>query len=215
MKKINLFHTCYWLLACLLITGCDQDGPDYVDELDVVYTNYDDSFNFDEQLTYAVPDSIIEVDDIDFDDELISPDFIDPIYADVILDNIVANMDNRGWQQVDKDADPDVIILAAAMQTTNLYYYYDWGYWGWWYPGFYPDWGWWYPGYYPPVVSAYRSGTLVLQMTYPAGIGVNDNIPVVWTSAINGLLEGSTSSINDRLKNTVDQAFIQSPYLSK
>jgi hypothetical protein len=50
-------------------------------------------------------------------------------------------------------------------------------------------------------------------MTHPKGIGANENIPVVWTSVVNGLLEGSTNSLNTRLKQTIDQAFKQSPYL--
>ena len=51
-------------------------------------------------------------------------------------------------------------------------------------------------------------------MTYPDGITAADNVPVVWSSILNGLLEGGTSEINSRIKKSVDQAFDQSPYLS-
>ncbi|MCF8715970.1 DUF4136 domain-containing protein [Joostella atrarenae] len=197
--------------------SCSDDGPDYVDELDVVYTNYDSSFDFSTTTTYALPDRVIEVTgenigDTDFDEDV---DYVDPVYGDPILAGIKENMDAFGWQEVDESSNPDVIILPTAMDTVNLYYYYDWGYWGWYYPGWGPGWGWYYPGYYPPIISGYRSGTILLQMTYPSGIGVNDNIPVLWTGAINGLLEGSTSSIQTRIENTVDQVFKQSQYLNK
>ncbi|MCM5661425.1 DUF4136 domain-containing protein [Galbibacter mesophilus] len=200
----------------LLMYSCAEDGPDYVDELDVVYTNYNDDFDFGTTTTYSLPDNVIKVDDETFPlDDGDEPDFIDDEYGDVILSSIASNMDERGWQRVDKDSNPDVIILPAAMSTLNLYYYYDWGYWGWWYPGYFPGWGWWYPGYYPPFITGYRSGTVVLQMTHPDGIGLDDNIPVIWTASINGLFEGSTTSIQERIRNTVDQAFTQSPYLTK
>ncbi|QLE00379.1 DUF4136 domain-containing protein [Galbibacter sp. BG1] len=217
MKKMNLFRLGYLILGSLLVLSCAEDGPDYVDELDVVYTNYNADFDFGTTNTYAIPDNVVKIDDADFPlAEGEEPEFIDPVYGDVILSAIADNMNDRGWTQVDKDNNPDVIILPTAMSTLNLYYYYDWGYWGWWgYPGYGPGWGWWYPGYYPPYVSGYRSGTVVLQMTYPDGIGIDDTIPVIWTSAINGLFEGSTASIQDRIQNTVDQAFTQSPYLTK
>jgi hypothetical protein len=51
-------------------------------------------------------------------------------------------------------------------------------------------------------------------MTYPEGITAADNIPVVWSSILNGLLEGSTSQISTRISSSIDQAFDQSPYLS-
>ena len=40
-----------------------------------------------------------------------------------------------------------------------------------------------------------------------------DTAPVLWVAGINGLLEGSTSSIVTRITNSIDQAFDQSPYL--
>jgi hypothetical protein len=64
------------------------------------------------------------------------------------------------------------------------------------------------------MVSGVRSGSVLLQMTHPDGMGGNDNIPVVWTGVFNGLLQGSQESINQRISQTIDQAFNQSPYLN-
>jgi hypothetical protein len=213
----HFFSFPQWMmgLVVILISSCYPGGAEYVDELDVVYTNYDPEFDFDSQNTFSLPDSVVEIDDENFldPDGNDHPEFIDPVHGDVILAQIRQNMLDLGWLEVDKDANPDVVILPSVSTTVNLFYYYDWYYWNWWYPGWGPGWGWWYPGYYPPAVSGYRSGSVLIQMTYPKGIGANENIPVEWTAIVNGVLEGSTSSLNARLKQTIDQAFKQSPYL--
>ena len=64
--------------------SCYPEGPEYVEELDAVYTNYDPEFNFPDQNTYAMPDSIILINEqnfvvIDSDD---TPEVADPVYAD-------------------------------------------------------------------------------------------------------------------------------------
>ncbi|WP_224483832.1 DUF4136 domain-containing protein [Robertkochia aurantiaca] len=209
--KINAFRISGFLLL-ILLTSCYSESVRYADELDIVYTNYSPDFDFATVGTYTLPERVIEVDDSDFDGE--DPEFIDDEYSEAILAQIRQNMNDYGYTEVDKENDPDLVLLVSATTTTNLFYYYDWGYWNWWgYPGYGPGWGWWYPGYFPPVVTGYRSGSVLIQMTWPDGIGVNENIPVLWTAVINGLLEGSSESIAERLRNTVDQSFVQSPYL--
>ncbi len=215
MKRFFSFYLSPWLIGlAVVVSSCYPGGAEFVDELDVVYTNYNPDFDFTQQNTFSLPDSVVEIDDDDFiNANGDSPEFIDPIHGDIILAQIRKNMTDRGWTEVDKNDDPDVVLLPSVSTEINLFYYYDWGYWGWWYPGWGPGWGWWYPGYYPPMVSGYRSGSLLIQMTYPDGTGANETIPVEWTAVVNGLLEGSTVSLNDRLKQTIDQAFEQSPYL--
>jgi len=66
------------------LCSCYPEGPEYVEELDAVYTNYDPEFNFPDQNTYAMPDSIILINEqnfvvIDSDD---TPEVADPVYAD-------------------------------------------------------------------------------------------------------------------------------------
>lgn len=65
------------------------------------------------------------------------------------------------------------------------------------------------------MVTGVRSGSVLLQMTHPDGMGGNDNIPVVWTGVFNGLLQGTQESVVQRISQTIDQAFQQSPYLHK
>lgn len=210
----------YQLLAIGLLassfSACKPDGAEYIDELDIVYTNYDAGFDFSSKGTYALPDKVVKITDqfinLQPGDE---PEYLDPVYAAAILSSIRSNMDKLGYTQVDESVNPDLIILPSVSQTDQIYFYYDWWYWNWFYPGWGPGWGWYYPGYYPPQVSRVRTGTLMMQMTSVADQDVTDKIPVVWTGVINGLLEGSANSINKRVNDSINQAFEQSPYLAK
>jgi Domain of unknown function (DUF4136) len=207
----------YWvclLLAPVLLAGCYPKGAEYADDLDLVYTNYASGTDFSSRKTYALPDSVIKITGEDVPDSNYVPQFLTTSYASVILASIKQNMDGYGWTEVDKNADPDVILLVSTMTTTNIYYYYDWSYWDWWYPGW-SYWGWYYPGYYyPAYVTGYRSGSVFVQMVdSKVTRGAVDNVPVLWNSILNGLAEGNSSNITARLQTNIGKAFIQSPYL--
>ncbi|WP_276483803.1 DUF4136 domain-containing protein [Paraflavitalea pollutisoli] len=207
----------YWLAVFLLpvMWGCYPKGAEYDEDLDLVYTNYYDQFDFKAKKTYAMSDSVIKITGDQFTDPDGDgkPTFLSATYAVPIVTELKKQMAENGWTLVNKNANPDVILLTSSMTTTNVYYYYDWWYWDWWYPGWY-DWGWYYPGYYyPAYVTGYRSGSVFVQMVdHQAGKNA-DNIPVVWSSIINGLAEGSTTNLVGRITNSIDKAFAQSPYL--
>lgn len=204
------------VLALGMIISCTPEGAEYIDELDIVYTNHDPDFVFSSQNTYALPDQVVKITEEIVDGEPgDEPEYIDPAYSVTILNSIRSNMNSLGYTEVDKSANPDLIVLPSAMQTDQLYFYYDWWYWNWWYPGWGTGWGWYYPGYYPPQVSRIRTGTVFLQMTQPEGINAADQIPVIWTGVMNGLLEGSKDQVATRINNSINQAFTQSPYLAK
>lgn len=198
------------MLLVALAWSCYPEGPEYVDQLDVVYTNYDEGFDFSDKGTFSVPDSVLKISGQNTND----PEFVNPVYGDVIIAQIRENMTNYGWSEVDADEDPDVIILPSSMSTTTLHYHYNWNYWDWYYPGWGAGMNWYYPGYYPAYVSGYSTGTVFIQMTYPDGTSpTNNNVPVVWNSVIDGLLQGSTENLNERFRTNINQAFVQSPYL--
>ena len=139
------------------------------------------------------------------------PEFVKATYATPILNALKDNMASYGWQLVDKNSNPDVILLPTTMVTTNIYYYYDWWYWGWWYGGWY---GWYYPGYYPPSVTGYRSGSVFVQMIdRTTATPASDNVAVVWNMIVNGLAEGDQTNIAARIQSSIGSAFKQSPYL--
>jgi len=204
------------VIALAMLSSCYPDGADYVDELDIVYTNYDPSFNFKETKTFALPDSIIKIDGTQFlsKNGASKPEFIASQYASVIINSIRENMTRYGWTEVNKNENPDVILLYSVTSTTHVYYYYDWYYWNWWYPGWAGGWGWYYPGYYYPTYrTGYRSGTLFIQMVDAKNTITDSNVIVPWSAEFNGLLQGTPSSLNERFKKNINQAFIQSPYL--
>lgn len=213
--RSKLWH---WLVVLILpvLASCYPGGAEYYEELDLVYTNYDNQFDFAGRHTYAVNDSVPKIGDDSFNDPDGDgePDFMDPVYSVPLLASIRQNMTAAGWTEVDENNSPDVILLVDCMTTTNIYYYYDWWYWGWYYPGWYPGWGWYYPGYYPPYyITGYRSGTISMRMTNPDPVIGGGNIPTEWLCLINGLAEGGTTNLVSRIQANVDKAFIQSPYL--
>ncbi len=212
--KIRLHH---WLpvLFVSIIAGCYPKGAEYVEELDLVVTSFDEQYDFSSKLTYSIPDSVPKIDGDDFDDPDGDgkPDFVGSDYSDAILNAIKDNMAANGWTLVDKNANPDVTILPSTMTTTNIYYYYDWWYWGWYYPGWYPGWGWYYPGYYPPYVTGYRSGSVFIQMVDNESIPRDENAHVAWVCLLNGLAEGGTANITSRIQTNIAKGFAQSPYL--
>lgn len=195
-------------LGALLFTGCFPEGPDYISDYDLVYTNYSPSFNFQEARTYALPDSVPLVTGNLADGEL--PDFVQPLYGNVIINQLRQNMNERGWEQVGVNEDPDVVLLPAAITTENVSYYAN--YWGWYYPYYGYGYGWYYPGYYPTYTS-YTTGSLVLLMTLPDQPSATNNIPVMWFGVVNSVLEGSSADLVNRLETNIDQAFTQSEYL--
>ncbi len=202
------FRSLLAILTIFLLTGCYPDQPERVEEYDLAYTNYSADFDFSVSRTYSLPDRVVLVNNESFSED--DPEFIDDIFGDVILSNIRENLNSAGWTEVSEDDSPEMVILPSAFDETFLYYY-NFGYWGWYYPGFYPGWGWYYPGYSPGYVSGYRVGTVLVQITYPSEIE-NEEIPVVWVATFNGLLEGSDRGISQRIDRNLDQAFSHPPF---
>lgn len=202
------------VLILSLFGGCYPHGAEYNSDLDLVYTNYSSGFNFSQRKTFSLPDSVIQITGAVINGTDTRPTMLSPTYSVPLLAQLAKDMTSYGWTQVDKNSKPDVILLTSVMTTTNIYYYYDWNYWDWWYPGWNPSWGWYYPGYYPPYVSGYRTGTVFVQMVDQASVTPQTgNVPIVWDCILNGLAQGGTSDIISRIQTSVDQAFSQSPYL--
>lgn len=215
---MRIILRCWPALLLIFLSGCYPKGPENYTDFDIVYTNYSSDFPFSQRKTYSLPDSVIKItgdvfNNLGGDGK---PEFISPVYSAVILNQVQADMTKDGWQLVDKNANPDVILLVSAMVTTTIYYYYDWQYWDWWYPGWDPTWGWYYPGwYYPDYVTGYSSGSVFIQMVDQQTLRTQGggNVPIVWNCILNGLTEGSTAQITARGQADIDKAFAQSPYL--
>jgi hypothetical protein len=190
-----------------LLVGCyPSTGPEYYEETDIAYTNYDRNFAFASKSTYSLPDKVVKI--TGKPDQ--PPEYVKDIYGIPILAQIDADMQSLGWTKVDITNNPHVQLLPASWSSTTIIYGGYWGnYWCWYYP-YYCGGGWYYP--YVPVAT-YSTGTLVTTMVDPNQESADGSKKVVWTGAINGMLSG-TSDIT-RIKNGIDQTFMQSPYLKR
>jgi hypothetical protein len=200
-RKIYAFSLVVLLTA---LSACYPAGPEYVDELDIAYSNHDANYDFVSKGTYSLPDKVVKV----TGDLTRPPEYIKDIYGVPILQRIDANMQALGWTKVAVGATPDLQLLPAAWESTTIIYGGYWGsYWCWYYP-YYCGGGWYYP--YTPV-STYSTGTLVMTLVDPNQATTDDTKRVTWTGAINGLLSGAYDAT--RVSNGIDKVFSQSPYL--
>ena len=192
------------VVSVLLLGGCYPDGPEYVEDMDVVLTKHNEEYDFTAKATYAMPDKIVKITGDVMEGE--EPSFIPDVNAQVMLTTVANNMADLGWVRVDIEDNPDVLLLPAAWETTTIYYYYD--YWYYWYGGY---WGWYYP-YYPPVyASSYTTGTFLMSITDPDIISTDGNRINQWSGAVNGLLTGYFDA--SRVNEAINKAFEISPYL--
>lgn len=190
-----------------LFASCLPSGPDYVEDYDIVYTTYDEEYDFMAQNTYAMPNQIVT--DVKINNGDTSYVYMDDEYANQILAKIDLNMQANGWTKVGVNDNPDMLMMPGATSSTNYYYYwwYDW-WWGWYYPSW---WGWYYPPYYP--VSSYSTGSLILALSDPDAAQSNplNQSSTSWLFVGNGILT-YYNDIN-RVLDAIDQGFDQSPYL--
>ncbi len=193
--------------AALLFTGCYPREAEYIDEYDLVLTNYSPTFDFTTALTYSLPDSVVKITGSAMEGE--RPEMVAAVYGDQVLQQIRQNMNSRGWTEVELVEEPDVTVLPSVFTSTYVSYYYPYDYWGW----YYPYGGWYYPGYYPTYVT-YTTGTVLMQMAVPTVDGITGNSAIVWTAGLNGVAEGSSSGLVTRVNKGIDQAFDQSSYLN-
>lgn len=188
--------------------SCYPEESTSVGDLDIVITKYDTSYIFKNNMTYIMPDTVIEINSDD------ASAGINASNQALILNQVAANLNQLGYTRVfdTLTQKPDVAVLLNGLSSTYWgTVWYDW--WGYW--GYYPYWPPYYGGYYPyypygGVTYSYEVGTLLMQMI-DFRTSKNDSLNIVWIGAVNGVLEGSNQTT--RLKNGIDQAFEQSPYL--
>jgi hypothetical protein len=184
----------------LLLVSCYPGEIDSYDELDIVYTNYTESFDFASKGTYALPDKIVKVTGNLAEDEL--PEYVKEPYNTQMLQQIEENMTALGWTKAADPESADLALFPAVWTNTTVVYWYD--YWCWYYY-YYCGWG-----YYYPTYTSYTTGTFVMTLVAYGDEYVDPTS--VWTAAVNGLVSGSYNAT--RVTNGIDQAFEQSPYLN-
>jgi hypothetical protein len=146
-------------------------------------------------------------------------DDISRTFDDGTLTQVATNMDAMGFTRETDPALADVIVLVAVTAHEEVGFTgYPWGgYWGWYYP-YPPSFGWgWYPWYGGGgSVYMYRTGTVFMQMIDPSlADSIQEKVPTIWLGALNGIVEGTPSEIQQRIVGGINQAFLQSPYLGE
>jgi hypothetical protein len=190
----------------LLFSGCYPDRPDYIDAYDLVITNYDNTFTFKGNNTYAIPDSVLKITGNVSEGD--PPVFVKEPYNSAILNKIKEDMSIMGYTLVTDTSLADLILLPTAAEVLYADVYYDYYYyWDWWYydPYYY---GWYYPY---PMVTTYSTGSLLLNLMSIRDVTPSGKLRVVWSALANGLLDNSKDI--SRVTKAIDQAFTQSTYL--
>lgn len=193
----------------LAVASCYPGDVTSLDQLDVVLSFQNPETNYSALLTYAMPDTVVQIDE-DSSNIKINHDFDSDIVA-----KAKARLASYGWTEVRFPADtPDVFVLASVVADTYTATSYTPGYWwGWYYPPCYYC----YPGYPGYITTTkFDAGTLFLDMIETASFSPADStIRFAWTAAMGGVLSSSSSSNANRALAGIDQAFNQSTYLEK
>ena len=200
------------MIGLIALSGCYPGSDRTLDDTDLVYTNYDDNFDFQAKKTYYLVDEVISIDT----NETIPQDI-----QNAILSKSKDEMEKRGYTRITAE-DPDgipseeaaVVVMSSAVSGTVTGYDYWPGYGGWY--GCW--WGWcgWYPPYYGGIYVpySYDVGTIHIDMFDRSSFDpVEENIDLVWTAVMNGVLSSTSAGTEQRINKVITQAFAQSPYL--
>ena len=188
--------------AVVAAAACYPDEITDVSEFDTVTTLQDTVTNFGTARTYVIADTVIHVP--------IEDGNIGHADDDLLIARVRSNMNAAGYQEIPDSptANPDFYVNVAI--TTQQWVVIDWiG--GCYYP-WYGCWGWYYPTY--PYVYSYETGTVlaIILDRRRANAGAN-RMPVAWVGAVNGVID--VGGEVDRALEGIDQAFAQSPYVSR
>ena len=203
-------HAILPVTLVLLLLSCRKE-PD-LSQLSsnfVVQTDAAKGVAFENYKTYYISDTVA----------LISSSKTDTLLpADAalqIVNTIKSNMDARGYTFVPKALKPDLGINTIAVKDVDVGVVYPGWWWG--YPGYWDPWywGWYYPYYYPwSVAYAVTTGSVIGEIIDLKNVSTDQKLQVVWTMSLNGALGSSNASNLQRAIDGVNQAYMQSPYLT-
>ena len=207
-------------LSGLAVLGaCDDDDPVEPLPIGVVATFNDDNVNFQNLGTFAMPDTVLQFDPVSG-----VPVPVTRQFDQTILDRVRLNFVNRGYVEVaDPTTErPDFVVLVGTSAAdeydawVGYPWYAEWGFysgWGWYQPGFATNWSIIYPWYPVVGVTAYRRGTVVVDLIPTLSVNpLNRTVTSAWAGVASGaLVDGSVTATN--IINGIDQMFAQSPYL--
>ncbi len=202
--------------AALLVTACEKT-PDTgkLDDDYLVYTDYDAETDFAKFTTFYVPDSVLII-----DNSSNKPKFLYGTPAsELIIANYVKGMEQAGYVRTLDKANADLGMQVSYVEDTYSFRYYNnypwwYGYPWYWNFGYWGNWGGWYWPY--SIIYSYSTGSVLgelVDLTLPES--TSKQLRVVWSSYISGLLNNDGTLNTTEVKQAIEQAFSQSPYLKK
>ena len=180
----------------------------------LVYTSPGKDVTFTSFRTFDLADSLLII------GQSAKPEYSQSNNALALIQAVRTGMENMGYIYTPDNPNADLgIQMTYVVKTERYLQYYNDPYWwldypGYWSPGFWGN----YTGfYYPyPVTYTYSTNALMIDMvnltTPKTG---TEALEVVWSTYIGGPSTGSITTDVDLMKNAINQAFVQSPYLKK
>ena len=209
MKKILLISA-----AVMLLAACHKEPyPQDSDNEYLVYTSPGKNVNFSQYQTFDIADSLLVIGQSE------KPQYSQSNNALALIQAYRTNMEKAGYIYTPSNPDADLGIQLTYIIKTERYvqYYNNDPYWWLDYPGYWPSgyWGNWYGWYYPyPVSYTYTTNALLAEMV-DLTTEEGKALKIIWSCYIGGPAGYSTQDDVNRMKNSVDQAFAQSPYLTR
>lgn len=200
----------FFFLAILFV--CCRPEPESVELIDqlVVSTNYDNEINFTSYSTYAIPTDTLGFVSNNSNDTIIVAS--ESNYPRPVLQKINAELSTRGFSKVAKTANPDLGVNVLVANDFNVFQsaYYPSGYGGY-YSGYYGYNSW----YSYPYIQTYvqNTGVLVIEIVDLKNRTPDNKVRVIWTAYLGDVY--STLDLQQQTQDGIQQAFTQSPYLSK
>ena len=210
MKRIFIFST-----LALLAIGCHKEPyPQDADSEFLVYTQPAKNVNFAEYQTFDIADSLLVIGQSE------KPQYSQSNNALALIQAYRTNMEKAGYIYTPSNPDADLGIQLTYIIKTERYVQYYNGDPYWWldYPGYWPSgyWGnlngWYYPY---PVTYTYTTNAFIAEMVDLKNADESKALTIIWSCYIGGPAGYSVQDDVNRMTNSVNQAFAQSPYLTR
>ena len=184
----------------------DEDG-EYL-----VYTSPAKNVTFADFRTFDIADSVLVIGQKD------KPFYSQSDNALALIQAYRTNMEKLGYIYLPSNPAAELGIQLTYIERTERYVqYYDDPYWWLDYPGYWPAGYWgsnWTGWYYPyPVVYSYTTNALITDMVDLTAGEENGKLKIIWSCYIGGPASYSINYDVKRMQESIDQAFVQSPYL--
>lgn len=209
MKKILVFAA-----ALLTLAACHKEPfPGDGDNEYLVYTSPGKDVSFTNYRTFDLADSLLIIGQSD------KPVYSQSQNALALIQAFRTNMEKIGYIYTPSNPEADLgIQLTYIIKTERYVQYYDNPYWWLDYPGYWPAgyWGNWTGWYYPyPVTYTYTTNALITDMVDLTSENPEGKLEIVWSCYIGGAASYSIRNDVNRMKESINQAFVQSPYLKR